>query len=177
VSSGGETKVYGLDLMNFRTQKMGKHNGLKSKGFEEVEIILVDKEPDEETVNENMFQENHLLNEIIRFQNKEEALNYLTLQGKSAEIEKGRELLLILDSNAPVLGMEQGKGKFQGKISNSPVPGIVSGSADEDLTSEYAPEGKPFVRIASPLKFRNFSKVVSELGYHWMLLMPVTEGV
>lgn len=137
----------------------------------EIEILLVEDDPDDAEMTIDAMRKNNLANKLIHTVDGEEALDFLFGTGKFI----GRNInlkprLILLDLKMPkVDGMEVlQKVKSNEATKKIPVVILTSSKEDPDVSRCYELGANGY--IVKPVEFEGFAKAVSELGMYWMLL-------
>jgi two-component system response regulator len=137
----------------------------------EVEILLVEDNPNDAELTLRALKKHNLANRVLRVKDGAEALEFLFANGAydQRKIEHTPRVIL-LDLKLPkVDGMEVlRKVKSDERTKVIPVVVMTSSREDRDLEECYALGVNSY--IVKPVEFENFVKTVSELGFYWMLL-------
>jgi len=137
----------------------------------DVEILLVEDNPEEAQLTIRSLKKNHLANKLLHISDGAEALDFLFAQGKYANQTIGDGLkLILLDLKLPkVDGLEILKAvKEDPRTKIIPVIILTSSKEEQDIISSYRLGVNSY--IVKPVNFDSFSKAVVELGMYWMLL-------
>jgi len=137
----------------------------------EVEILLVEDNPNDAEMALRALKKNNLANNVLVVGDGEEALNFLYARGKfeSRKINH-RPKIILLDLKLP---------KVDGKevlrvIKNDPekkiIPVIVLTSSKEecDIVESYQLGVNSY--IVKPVDFDKFVQSVKEIGLYWLLM-------
>jgi two-component system response regulator len=134
-------------------------------------ILLVEDNPDDQTLTLRALQRNNVLNRVDVAQDGAEALDYLFSQITSAAWDPSYlPELVLLDLKLPrVDGMEV----LQQIRSNArtrllPVVVLTSSSEEEDILRAYNLVANSYVR--KPVNFEQFAEAVRQLGLYWLVL-------
>lgn len=132
-------------------------------------ILLVEDNPDDETLTCMALRENRLLNEIVIAHDGVEALDCLFGRGRYA----GRELrpqVVLLDLKLPKLDgldvLRAIRGDDRTKL--LPVVILTSSNEERDMVAGYRLGANSYVR--KPVDFNQFTEAVKQLGLYWLLL-------
>ena len=137
----------------------------------EVEILLVEDNPDDVELTLRALKKNNLTNKVHVVKDGAEALEYIFASGAYAnrDIDQHPKVIL-LDLKLPkVDGLEvlrQIKSDERTKI--IPVVVLTSSKEERDLVESYKLGANSY--ITKPVDFESFVKSVSELGLYWLLL-------
>lgn len=138
---------------------------------QQVEIILVEDNPDDAALAVRALKKQNLANNIIHLEDGSEALDFIYGTGSYV----GRDLqnmpkMILLDLKMPkVNGMEVlAKVKSDPRTRTIPVVILTSSAEDPDIKKCYELGANSY--IVKPVGFDNFAKTVNELGMYWMIL-------
>jgi two-component system response regulator len=138
---------------------------------QQVEIILVEDNPDDAALAIRALKKQNLANNIIHLEDGSEALDFIYGTG----IYTGRDLqnmpkMILLDLKMPkVNGMEVlEKVKSDARTKMIPVVILTSSAEDPDIKKCYELGANSY--IVKPVGFDNFAKTVNDLGMYWMIL-------
>jgi two-component system response regulator len=134
-------------------------------------ILLVEDNPDDQTLTLRALQRNNVLNRVDVAQDGAEALDYLFGQIASAAWDPSYlPEVVLLDLKLPkVDGMEV----LQQIRSNArtrflPVVILTSSSEEEDIVRAYNLGANSYVR--KPVNFDQFTEAVRLLGLYWLVI-------
>lgn len=140
-------------------------------GHEEIEILLVEDNPDDAELTIRALKKNNVANSIIHLNDGAEALDYLFNEGDYAdkkELPKPRAILLDLKM-PKVNGIEVLRRiKSDERTKYFPVIVLTSSNEDPDVATCYELGVNSY--IVKPVAFEGFLKAVSDLGMYWLLL-------
>ena len=134
-------------------------------------ILLVEDNPDDETLAIRALRKNHIVNEVVVARDGAEALDYLFATGAYA----GRDLsvppqVVLLDLKLPkISGLEVLKrirGEERTKL--QPVVILTSSTEEQDLAARYGFGANSYIR--KPVDFSQFSEAVRQIGLYWLVL-------
>lgn len=137
---------------------------------QEIEIILIEDNPDDAALTIRAFKLHNLFNNLIHLKNGEEALDYI-FNGVGFEGKKFTDpKVILLDLKMPkVNGMEVlEKIKTDPKTKSIPVVILTSSAEDLDVKRCYELGANSY--IVKPVGFENFTKTVVDLGLYWLVL-------
>lgn len=117
-----------------------------------------------------------LANEVIVLRDGEEAMDYLSFQGKYVNRDRGNPALILLDIKLPkVDGLEVlAFIKSQTSLKSIPVVMLTSSREEPDLAASYQSGANAYV--VKPVRFQDFVKAVQDLGGFWALLNEPPPG-
>ncbi len=134
-------------------------------------ILLVEDNPDDETLTIMALRENNILNEIQVVRDGAEALDYLMCRGEYSDRDpKILPQLVILDLNLPkISGLEVLKQIRKATHTQFLPVVILTTSKDEnDLVTGYKNGANSYVR--KPVNFEEFATAVKQVGLYWLIL-------
>jgi len=143
-------------------------------------ILLVEDNPDDIELTIRAFRKNNITNEMVVASDGEEALNYIFCKGPYSERDpQDLPTVVLLDLKLPkVDGLEVLKRIRENEDTKVlPVVILTSSKEEKDLKSGYKLGANSFIH--KPVDFKEFVKVVGELGLYWLLLNeppPKTKG-
>lgn len=128
----------------------------------EVEILLVDDDPDDVTLAMRALAKQHLANRVHVVRDGEEALTYLR--------EMARPRLVLLDLKLPKInGLEVlAQVREDPRLRTLPVVILTSSREEPDVARAYALGANSY--IVKPVDFDQFLRAVSEVGLYWLLI-------
>ena len=137
----------------------------------EVEILLIEDNPDDAELTIRSLKKNKISNSILHLKNGVEALEYIfgtgVFQGRNINL---RPKLILLDLKMPLIdGLEVlEKIKASAVTKSIPVVVLTSSKEDPDIDRCYALGANSY--IVKPVDFDGFHRAVAELGFYWILL-------
>jgi two-component system, response regulator len=136
-----------------------------------VEIILVEDNESDAELAIRALKKNHLSNQIQRFSDGQEVLDYLFGAGPSPDLElTTNPRLILLDLKLPrVSGLEVLEiVKRDPRTKKIPVVVLTSSAEEQDIIESYKLGVNSY--IVKPVEFEKFMESVQNLGLYWMLL-------
>jgi two-component system response regulator len=137
----------------------------------EVEIILVEDNPNDAEMTIRALKKNNLANKLVYLKDGEEALAFIFATG----IYAGRNIenkpkVILLDLKMPkVDGIDVlRKLKADDRTKSIPVVMLTSSKEDPDIRVCYSLGVNSY--IVKPVGFDHFMEAVSGLGMYWMLM-------
>jgi len=137
----------------------------------EVEILLVEDNPNDVELTLRALKKNNLTNKVHVVKDGAEALEYIFATGAYAS----RDIncipkVILLDLKLPkVDGLEVLRRiKSDERTKVIPVVVLTSSKEERDLVESYKLGANSY--IAKPVNFESFVKAVVELGLYWLLL-------
>lgn len=140
----------------------------------EVEILLVEDNPDEAALTIRALRKHNLANRLLHLEDGEEALDFIFSEGKYANnTDAFNPKLVLLDLKLPKIdGLQILKRLKEDERTNSiPVVILTSSKEEADIVEGYKLGVNSY--IVKPVNFDSFSKVVAELGFYWIILNQV----
>jgi two-component system response regulator len=137
----------------------------------DAEILLVEDNPNDVKLALRAFQQHHLANKVHVVRDGAEALEFMFCTGRYAErrIENGPSVIL-LDLKLPLVdGLEVLRRiKADARTRMIPVVIMTSSREESDVVESYKIGVNSY--IVKPVDFDQFTEVVRQLGYYWLLL-------
>jgi two-component system, response regulator len=137
----------------------------------EVEILLVEDNPNDAEMTLRVLRKNHLANNIFHAKDGAEALEFIFSKGTFAERNiENKPKVILLDLKLPkVNGIEVlERIKSDDRTKTIPVVVLTSSREDSDLIKCYELGVNSY--IVKPVEFESFIKTISDLGFYWLLL-------
>ena len=137
----------------------------------EVEILLIEDNPNDAELAMRALQKNNLANNVIRVCNGEEALDYIFARGPFKSND-GLNIpkLILLDLKLPKIdGLEflkMIKADWVTKL--IPVVVLTSSHEENDIVESYRLGVNSY--IVKPVDFEKFIDSVRDIGLYWLLL-------
>lgn len=139
-----------------------------------VEILLVEDNPDDAGLVIRALKKHNLANNLIHLSDGAQALDFIFCKGEFAERQiNDRPKVIFLDLKMPkVDGLKVLQAIREDKRTESiPVVIMTSSHEERDIVEGYRLGVNSY--IVKPVDFDNFSKAVAELGFYWLLLNKV----
>jgi two-component system response regulator len=140
----------------------------------EMDILLVEDNPEDVEITLRAFQKHHIANKIHVVRDGEEALECLFGTGRYAECSPCENTrLILLDLKLPKIdGLEVlQRCKTDPRTKHIPIVVLTSSREEEDLARSYNYGVNSYV--VKPVDFPQFSDAVRQVGLYWMLLNQV----
>src|SRR5215213_2536964 len=137
-------------------------------------ILLVEDNPDDETLTLRALRKNHIGNKVIVVRDGAEALDFLFCTGVYANRDPNDlPEIILLDLRLPKLGglevLQRIRRKEQTRL--LPVVILTSSDRDQDLVEGFQFGANAFIR--KPVNFTQLIEAVRQLGLHLMVLNEV----
>lgn len=128
-------------------------------------ILLVEDNPDDETLCIRALRKAKISNEIIVAHDGEEALALLFGDGRSAPIKPA---VVLLDLKLPKLDGVETLSRIRAHPATRTLPVVMLTTSDQqaDIARAYASGANSYVR--KPIDFNEFSSVATQLGIYWL---------
>lgn len=142
--------------------------------FNEVEILLVEDNPEDAELTMRALRTRNLANRLHHAEDGAAALDFLFGRGQFAARDVNtRPKVVLLDLKLPkVDGLEVLRTiKEDSRTRDVPVVVITSSREDRDLDEAYRLGANSYV--VKPVDFNQFSEAVGQLGLYWVLINEV----
>jgi two-component system response regulator len=139
--------------------------------YSEVDILLVEDNPDDLELTLHALRREHLANKITAVRDGEEALEFLFCCGQFHDRTFDRPpKLVLLDIKLPKLtGLEVLKKiKEDPRTKTIPVVILTSSKEERDLVHSYKLGANSYIQ--KPVDFDQFRDTVKNTGLYWMLI-------
>lgn len=138
---------------------------------QEIEILIVEDSKYDAELTIRALKKKHLANNLIHLADGALALDFIFGKGIYADRNITHQpKVILLDLKMPkVNGLEVlERIKTDPRTKSIPVVILTSSADDPDIKKSYELGANSF--IVKPVGFDNFSKIVSDLGFYWMLV-------
>lgn len=136
-----------------------------------VEILLVEDNPNDIKLALHAFKKHNLANNVEVVRDGAEALEFIFCTDRYADrrIENGPKVIL-LDLKLPLVdGLDVLRQiKADDRTRKTPVIVMTSSREETDIVESYQLGVNSY--IVKPVDFEQFTEVVRQLGYYWLLL-------
>ncbi|MEO7988971.1 MAG: response regulator [Chryseolinea sp.] len=137
----------------------------------EVEILIVEDNPDDAALAIRALKKSHLVNNIVHLIDGAEALEFIFGTGQFAGRNTSKvPKVILLDLKMPkVSGIEVlERLKYDTVMKSIPIVVLTSSAEDPDIKKCYELGANSY--IVKPVEFENFSKTITDLGFYWMVV-------
>lgn len=141
------------------------------KKLDEVEILIVEDNPEDAEMAVRAFKKNKLTNKLYVVNDGEQALDFIFAKNDYADRKTlAKPKIILLDLKLPkVDGLEVLKQiKENEKTKVIPVVMLTSSKEESDIIRSYKLGVNSY--IVKPVDFDKFVEAVSNLGLYWLLL-------
>lgn len=139
--------------------------------FHDVDLLLVEDNPDDAGLVIRELKKNNLCNNLIHLSDGAEALDFLFVRGKYADRKiEDRPKVILLDLKMPKIDGLQVLRAIRGDERTKLIPVVMMTSSREekDIVESYSLGVNAYV--VKPVGFDNFCRAISELGMFWLLV-------
>ena len=139
--------------------------------YREIEILLVEDNPDDEFLVVRALRKHNVSNRIHVVRDGEEALDFLFCRGKYEQRDCPHDLkLILLDLKLPKLdGLEVlAEIKKDERTRGIPTVLLTSSNMQEEMLRAYVDGANSFLK--KPVDFDQFIGAVRQLGLYWLIL-------
>lgn len=148
---------------------------MSAAAFEQVEILLVEDNPEDAEMTMRALRKRNLANHVHWVKDGEEALDYLFCKGQFAGRDPARPpKLVLLDIKMPkVDGIEVLRRIKDSELKLLPVVIMTSSNEERDVIESYRLGANSY--IVKPVAFEAFLETVSKIGLYWVLTNRVPQ--
>jgi two-component system, response regulator len=139
--------------------------------YHDVDVLLVEDNPDDAGLVLRELKKNHLGNKIIHLTDGAEALDFIFGRGKYSDRKvEDKPKVILLDLKMPkVDGLQVLRAiRSDERTKFIPVVIMTSSKEEKDIIQSYSLGVNAYV--VKPVEFESFSKAVCELGMFWILV-------
>lgn len=137
----------------------------------EIEILLVEDNPNDAELTLRALKKRHLANRIVHLKNGEEALDFIhgknTFEGRDT---RNQPKLILLDLKMPKVDGIEVLRNLKSHDTTKIIPVVVLTSSKEDPDIKVCYELGVNSYIVKPVGFEAFISAISEPGFYWLLL-------
>ena len=136
-----------------------------------VDFLLIEDDHEEAELTIRSLKKNNLVNNILHFDDGEEAMDYIFSKGKYlGNRQTPRPKLILLDLNLPKIGGLEILKILKNDAATQMIPVVVltSSREEKDVIESYKLGVNSY--IVKPVNFMSFSKAIEELKMYCMVL-------
>jgi CheY-like chemotaxis protein len=142
--------------------------------LEQVEILLVEDNPEDAEMTLRALRKRNLANHVHWVKDGEEALDYLFCTGPYAGRDPAQPKLVLLDIKMPKIdGIEVLRRIKDSQLKTVPVVVMTSSNEERDVVESYRLGVNSY--IVKPVAFDAFLETVSGIGMYWLLTNRVPQ--
>lgn len=137
----------------------------------EIEILLVEDNPSDAELTIRAFKKSNVANKIVHLKDGAEALDFLF--GKGVYYTRNinnKPKVILLDLKMPKVNGIEVLREIRSNALTKKIPVVILTSSNEDPDIKACYELGVNSYIVKPVGFKNFTDVVSKLGFYWLLL-------
>jgi CheY-like chemotaxis protein len=140
------------------------------ENYNEVEILLVEDNPNDAEMTIRALKKSNLANHIVHLVDGEEALNFIFCREKYAGNKLCLPKVILLDLKLPKIdGLQVLRDiKSNEHTKTIPVVMLTSSKEERDIIESYKLGVNSY--IAKPVDFDQFVEAIKNLGLYWLLL-------
>jgi|SRR5882762_3892269 len=142
-----------------------------NNSIHDVDILLVEDNPDDAALVIRELKKNRLANNLIHLTDGAQALDFLFCRGEFSERKiEDKPKVIFLDLKMPKIDGLQVLHEIRADHRTRLIPVVVMTSSKEerDIADTYNQGVNAYV--VKPVEFDSFSKAVTELGMFWLLV-------
>jgi len=140
----------------------------------EVEILLVEDNPNDAELAIRALKKQNLGNNLIHVEDGAEALDFIYGMGKySSRNTNNIPKVILLDLKLPKIGGIEvlQKVKADSRTKSIPVVVLTSSAEDPDIKKCYELGANSY--IVKPVQFDNFAKTIANIGLYWVVVNKI----
>lgn len=137
----------------------------------EVEILLVEDNPDDVELTLHALRGEHISNHIQIARDGEEALDFLFARGAFGSRDLNRQpRVILLDLKLPKVDGLEVLREIKKNVSTQPIPVVVLTSSREerDMVESYRLGVNSYIQ--KPVDFDQFRQTIKQLGLYWLVV-------
>jgi CheY-like chemotaxis protein len=132
--------------------------------MKQVTILLVEDDLGHACLIEKNLRRSNITNDIIKFNDGEQALNFLFRKGNFANRELPDALLVLLDLNLPIIDGYQVLERMKTDEQTAHIPVIILTTTDDSREISKCYELGCNVYITKPVDYLQFCDAIKQLG-------------
>jgi len=136
-----------------------------------IDILLVEDNPDDAGLTIRALKKHNLANNLIHLSDGQEALNFIFgLERFSERKIEDHPKIILLDLKMPKVDGLQVLKAIRADERTKLIPVIIMTSSKEDKDIQACYKLGVNSYLVKPVGFEDFSKIVIDLGFYWLLL-------
>jgi two-component system response regulator len=142
-----------------------------STDLQNIEILLIEDNLNDADLVIRTLKKNNVGNRLMHLADGAEALDFLFKEGKySKHRPENKPKVIVLDLNLPKVNGIEVLRKIKNDERTKMIPVVIMSASSEakDILETYQIGVNGYV--VKPLEFNDFAKVVSDLGFYWLLV-------
>jgi len=144
---------------------------------DEVEILLVEDNPEDAEITIRALKKVNLANRLVHVEDGQEALDFLFSEGEFTNRAPGNQpRLILLDIKMPKVDGIEVLRRIKEDTTTKIIPVVImtSSAEEKDILESYNLGVNSYV--VKPVDFNQFLKAVSDLGLYWLLINRSTNS-
>ena len=139
--------------------------------MQEIEVLLIEDNPDDEQLTIRALKKYNLANRIVVVKSGTEALEYFFgPEGSNRPSEDQIPQVILLDLRMPQIDGLEVLRRLKANDATQGIPVIVLTSSDKDIDLQECFRMGANDFITKPVNFEDFAKVLSNLNMYWLLM-------
>ncbi len=132
--------------------------------MEEMTILVIEDDPGHARLIEKNLRRSNVTNEIIKFPDGQQALDYLFGEGQYSEPAYSLPILVMLDLNMPVVDGYQVLSRMKKDDQTKRIPVIILTTTDDPNEVAKCYDLGCNVYVTKPVDYDKFSEAIHKLG-------------
>ena len=146
------------------------------KNFQEIEILLVEDNPNDAELTIRSLQKHNLANSIHHVEDGAAALDFLFCRGEySGNSFLKPPKVIFLDLKLPKISGLEVLAEIKSNPQTKSIPVVVVSSSREDPDIKKAYELGVNSYVVKPVNFEDFIQAMSHTGIYWLLVNEVSK--
>lgn len=144
----------------------------------EVEILLVEDNPQDAEMAIRALKKNNLANHLIHVKDGEEALDFIFTRGAFSDRKgKSNPKVILLDLKLPKVGGLEILKEVKSNPNTKTIPVVVLTSSKEenDMVESYKLGVNSY--IVKPVDFDKFINCIKDLGMYWLVVNQLPNNI
>lgn len=138
--------------------------------FDQVEILLVEDNPNDAELTMRALKKGGLANRLIWARSGEQALDYLFRKGEYAQRDEVSPKLVLLDLKMPGMDGIDVLRAIKGDDRTRRIPIVVMTSSQEERDIDQSYDLGVNSYVVKPVDFSSVTDVVRQAGYYWLAI-------